>query len=425
MAYQYVGESSQSGSKNSSQKYRYSSEQYDSLLEEYKNNPYVLEKLQNNPYLEFEDQPTIFGYIGDNTGLWESAFSKRMKERENLFNQYNADVIADWQNQQRNSPLTQKGLSQDAGMNPDITGVPEGNADSIPTNANEPGLTYDSSQSFQSIAGTISNAFTTALDLFQKGSQITSVIEGIKSAKTARREALRNEFYSMVADRFPIDEPLDFVGSKNDINDSQLIAYGVNKLDSKVPYLGLTRINGMPYWKILRKYVYGNNISVSDAKYIANLGYELSYNSSKIKGILQERKTKYYEDRVRELTAKSDGHYNGIVEVAEKLAESLSEVNKKGLEYQAHSDALASRNDYAYNYARNGNKNIYEQATYEDTEGYQRGHYEGSKSYLQRAMLREVNNVTSTIEDLADNGNEFAPFFLLAMNLLYIYRLGI
>lgn len=166
MAYQYVGESPQSGSKNSTQKYRYSSEQYDSLLEEYKNNPYVLEKLQNNPYLEFEDQPTIFGYLGDNTGLWESAFSKRMKERENLFNQYNADVIADWQNQQRNSPLTQKGLSQDAGMNPDITGVPEGNADSIPTNANEPGLTFEPDQTVQRVFDSIGQAVSIGFGIY-------------------------------------------------------------------------------------------------------------------------------------------------------------------------------------------------------------------------------------------------------------------
>lgn len=397
---------------------------YDSLLEEYKNNPYVLEKLKSNPYLNFQGHQTLFGEVGDRTGLWKSNLTRQLEERELEFQKYNADIIADWQNQQRNSPSVQKGLDQDAGLNPDITGVTDGNADSIPSNANESGISPDVN-TVQSIAGTISNAFTTALDLFQKGSQITSVIEGIKSAKTARRDALRNEFYSMVADKFPIDEPLDFEGSKGVLNDSFRAAYRSNSLDSKLPFLGLSRIQGMPYWKILRKYVYGNTISISDAKYLANLGNEISYNSSKLKGILQDRKAKYYEDRVRELTAKSDGHYNGIVEVAESLAKSLSHVNQKGLEYQVHSDALASRNDYAYNYARNGNKNIFEQATYQDTEGYQRGSYEGSKSYLQRAMLREVNNATREVEALADEGNEFAPFFLLAMNLLYIYRLGI
>lgn len=157
--------------------------EYLALLDKYKNIPDVYDRLINNPYVKYEAPQTFFGALGDSTGLWRSSLSKTIEERKALFKETNAQIINDYKDKLYNSPANSKALEQDAGLNPDITGVQPGNSQSTPIADKNESAPIGLQSSVKDAFDSLGNIVQSALSLYSGFQSISSTSNLIESQR--------------------------------------------------------------------------------------------------------------------------------------------------------------------------------------------------------------------------------------------------
>lgn len=301
-----------------------------------------------------------------------------------------------------NSPVTKDAKMVAAGQNPDLLGT-EGVSDApgIPADEQQaqPPASY-STAFFQSIG----EGLQMGISLAMSGIQFTQGMQSIRNANLEMSSKARDYAFKLATSWEHVNGYAD---------------YGT---PLKYYFGGDGNAVGSP--SFIRRFARRHGMSYRDAKEVYNWLENYSPTSVDVAEAVSSKR-KNVAENVRDTgKAKSEPYYDDVTAVVDSIANNLQETNTIILEYNKSAELNNAANEYSASAARIDYQDARNHNTFSphDTEGGLRGKLQLRYKDMENILTKESENVLLDLQDLADDGNEIAPYVLMALNLIYITK---